>query len=69
MSEKKKSFITSIWFTGAMSVVAIVVLGEKLVIFSSGDIRNLIGIPIWILIAYHFISVTYRSWKQQAQVV
>ena len=64
MNKKQTSFITSIWFTAAMSVVSVVVLGEKLFTLSSGDTRNLILIPIWIVIAYHFISETYKSWKQ-----
>ncbi len=66
MNEKKQSIITSLWFTAAMSVVSLVVLVEKLVTLSSGDTRNLILIPIWVVIAYHFISVSYRSWKQSS---
>ncbi len=66
MNEKKQSIITSLWFTAAMSVVSLVVLVEKLVTLSSGDTRNLILIPIWAVIAYHFISVSYRSWKQSS---
>jgi hypothetical protein len=69
MSSNKTSFIASFWFTATMSVVAIVVLAEKLIMFNSGDLRNLIGIPIWILIAYHFITVTYQSWKQTSRQV
>ena len=64
MNKKQASIITSFWFTAAMSVVSVVVLGEKLLTLSSGDTRNLILIPIWMLIAYHFISETYKSWKR-----
>lgn len=67
MNSNKTSIISSFWFAAAMSVVSVFVLGEKLVTFSSGDMRNMILIPIWILIAYHFISVTYKSWKQSSR--
>ena len=70
MNEKKKSMITSLWFTTVMSVVAILMFCENAVTFYSGDTRNLIGtarVTIWLLIAYHFISLTSRSWKQSSR--
>ena len=69
MNEKKKSIITSLWFTTAMSIVAILLFCENAVTFYSGDTRNLIGtarITIWLLIAYHFISLSAQSWKRSS---
>ena len=61
MTTKKKSFIESTWFTAIMSVVAVVVLVENVVRLWGGDMLSLIRIPIWLLIAYYFISMTRRS--------
>ena len=67
MSERKKSIVESLWFTVVMSIVSLAMLGEKAFALYSGDTRSLIVIPIWLVIAYHFISVTYHSWKHQGR--
>ena len=61
MTTKKKSFIESIWFTAPMCVVALVVLVENVIRLWGGDMLGLIRVPIWLLIAYYFISITWRS--------
>ena len=66
---KRKPFIESFWFTTAMSVVALTILVDKVITLYSGDTRNLIGFPIWLLIAYHFIVVSYQSWKEPSHHV
>ena len=60
MTTNKKSFLESTWFTAIMSVVAVVVLVENVVRLWGGDMLSLIRIPIWLLIAYYFISMTRR---------
>ena len=64
VNEKKKPPMESFWFTAVMSIVSLVVLAECVVRLASGDTGNLIKIPIWVLIAYHFLSVSYRSWQE-----
>ena len=51
----------------AMSVVSVLVLGEKLFQLAIAWTLTPGGVMavIWIIITYHFISVSYKGYKQE----
>jgi hypothetical protein len=55
MEEKKETFFDSLWFNAIMSIVAVVVLAEKVIN------QSYIMIIIWLVIAYHFITATMKK--------
>ena len=56
-----KSFLDSLLFNAIMSVVSVVVLGEKLFTgYLSGDF-NFIMIIIWMVIAFHYIATSIKT--------
>ena len=58
MTEKIKSIFESHMFNAIMSVVAVVVLIEKIIN------QSYIMIIIWIVINYHFITLTMKTRNQ-----
>jgi hypothetical protein len=62
-------FSRMLTFNMVMSVVSVLVLAEKLfdlIVARSLTPGGLMAL-IWIVIAYHFISVSYRGYKQEQQ--
>jgi hypothetical protein len=57
MGEKKETFFDSLWFNALMSIVAVVVLAEKVIN------QSYIMVVIWLVIAYHFITATMEKKK------
>jgi hypothetical protein len=54
-------------FNMAMSVVSVLILAEKLyalIVARSLTPGGLMAV-IWIVIAYHFVSVSYKGYKQE----
>ena len=64
MNESNQPFVESFWFTAVMSAVSVAMLGEQTVSLFSGDMRNLIGISIWLMIAYHFMHLNLKYWQR-----
>lgn len=58
-------FSASLTFNMAMSVVSVLVLAEKLFHLASAWTLTPGGVMavIWIVITYHFISVSYKGFK------
>jgi len=54
---KKESFLNSLWFNAAMSVVAVVLLITNII-----D-KKYIMIIIWLVITYHYVKVTFDKIK------
>jgi hypothetical protein len=57
---KVKSFLDSLQFNAAMSVVSVALLAQKIIrnILSGDYYQEFIIIIIWIVIAFHFIKTT-----------
>jgi len=67
MKEKINSFFNSLWFNAVMSVLSVVVLGERIVInYLSGDYyHEFILIIVWVVILIHFIVATRKAARRQ----
>ena len=67
MKEKINSFFNSLWFNTVMSVLSVVVLGERIVInYLSGDYyHEFILIIVWVVILIHFIVATRKAARRQ----
>ena len=61
MKNKTKSIFDSLWFNVIMSIVAILALGEKIVIGYQSGSYQYIRIIIWIVITYHFIREVMKK--------
>jgi len=64
---KSWPFSSSLTFNMAMSVLSVVILAEKLIsliIARSLTPGGLMAV-IWMVIAYHFVSVAYKGYKQE----
>lgn len=64
---KSWPFSRSLTFNMAMSVLSVVVLAERLIsLVNSWSLTpgGLLAV-IWIVITYHFISVSYKEYKQE----
>jgi hypothetical protein len=60
-------FSRMLTFNMAMSVVSVLILAEKLyalIVARSLTPGGLMAV-IWIVIAYHFVSVSYKGYKQE----
>tara|TARA_Y100000310_G_scaffold144610_1_gene143858 strand:+ start:4777 stop:4965 length:189 start_codon:yes stop_codon:yes gene_type:complete len=57
------TFIDSLWFNATMSVLAVVILGQKIIrnIISGDYFKEIIIIIIWIVISFHFIKETIKK--------
>jgi hypothetical protein len=63
MKEKIKTFFDSKWFNTIASILSIYVLADYVVeIKETGQFK--IMLIVWLVIAYHFISVSYKAWKK-----
>ncbi len=58
MTEKDKSIFESLWFNAIMSAVSVAALIENVIN------RSYIMIIIWIVICYHFITLTMKTRNQ-----
>jgi len=69
--EKIKTFFDSLWFNAVMSVVSVVVLGERIILnYLSGDYyHEFILIIIWIIIVFHFIVTTKKAYKRTMETI
>ena len=63
--QKIKSFFDSLWFNVVMSIVAVVILGEKIVLGYQSGSYQYIMIAIWIVITYHFIREVIKAKKRR----
>ncbi len=60
-----KSFIESFWFNAIMSVISVFALGEKVIASytSESPLQHLVGLMIWLVLAFHFIRAAIRKRK------
>ena len=67
MKEKIKTFFNSKWFNTIASILSIYILADIILeIRATGQFK--IMLIIWLVIAYHFISVSYKAWKEENSV-
>ena len=67
---KKKSFLDSLWFNSAMSVVSVFVLVNHLVTnYFSGDYyRSFVLIIVWVIITFYFVYTTIKIAKKNKKI-
>ncbi len=64
MKEKIKAFFDSKWFNTVASILSIYILADIIEdIRATGQFK--IMLIIWLVIAYHFISISYKAWKKE----
>ena len=61
MKQKSGSFLHSLWFLAVVSLVSVSVLVDKTItVYSEG--KDLLGLIIWTVIAFHFVRATHKAW-------
>ncbi|MBT4166045.1 hypothetical protein HOE04_03340 [archaeon] len=59
--EKRKSIFDSWWFNVIMGVVAVVALGDNIVVGYQSGSYQYIRIVIWVVLSYHFIREVVKK--------
>ena len=65
MNENIKSFFESKWFNTIASLISIYILVDIIIeIYKTGQFK--IMLIVWLVIAYHFLSVSYKTWEKNS---